>query len=199
MINKLSKEEIFLSNKDLKLKKIIKKNGHLNLQIKNKDPFNELVEIIVSQFISTSSANTISKNMKKIFGSKKFNKHNFSNLRLSQIKNLGLSHNKAKAIKNLVTFFEANGDEYLFNIEKKRRENELLSIFGIGPWSVDMFEIFCLGNLDIFSPGDAALREAMRKANMIGDNVDPSKYSDYASRWSPYRSIASIHLWKTVD
>ena len=46
MINKLSKEEIFLSNKDLKLKKIIKKNGHLNLQIKNKDPFNELVEIM---------------------------------------------------------------------------------------------------------------------------------------------------------
>ena len=42
---------------------------------------------------------------------------------------------------------------------------KLLSIFGIGPWSVNMFQIFCLGNLDIFSSKDAGLRLAMNNCN----------------------------------
>ena len=72
-------------------------------------------------------------------------------------------------------------------------------MFGIGPWSVNMFEIFCLGKLDIFSSKDAGLRLAMNNSKMIKKDSDWVIYDHYAEQWSPYRTIASIHLWKTVD
>ena len=73
------------------------------------------------------------------------------------------------------------------------------SIFGIGPWSVNMFEIFCLGKQNILSSRDAGLRLAMNKAGMVKDGVDWELYDVYAEKWLPFRTIASLHLWKTVD
>ena len=77
--------------------------------------------------------------------------------------------------------------------------NELLSVFGIGPWSVNMFEIFCLGKNDVFSSKDAGLRLAMNNLNMVSRDSDWNLYDKYSEKWSPYRTIACIHLWKTVD
>ena len=64
---------------------------------------------------------------------------------------------------------------------------------------VNMFEIFCLGKLNIFSSKDAGLRLAMNNYGMINAESDWENYDQYAKRWSPYKTIASIHLWKTVD
>ena len=62
-----------------------------------------------------------------------------------------------------------------------------------------MFEIFCNGKLDIFSSKDAGLRFAMNNAGMVDPESDWNLYEVYAQKWSPYKSIASLHLWKTVD
>ena len=75
----------------------------------------------------------------------------------------------------------------------------LLSIFGVGPWSVNMFEIFCIGKLNVFSSHDAGLRSAMNKLNMVEKNSELEKYDIYANNWSPFKTIASLHLWKSVD
>ena len=75
----------------------------------------------------------------------------------------------------------------------------LLSIFGIGPWSVNMFEIFCIGKLNVFSSKDAGLRKAMNIAKIVKSGSNFEVYDKFAENWSPYRTIASIHLWKTVD
>ena len=62
-----------------------------------------------------------------------------------------------------------------------------------------MFEIFCLGKLDVFTSKDAGLRLAMNKSLIVDLNSDWKKYDEYAKKWSPFRSIACLHLWKTVD
>ena len=62
-----------------------------------------------------------------------------------------------------------------------------------------MFEIFCLGRLDIFSSRDAGLRMAMNNLGMIKQDSELKNYDDYACVWSPYKTIASLHLWKAVD
>ena len=77
--------------------------------------------------------------------------------------------------------------------------NNLLSVFGIGPWSINMFEIFCIGKLDVFSSKDAGLRLAMNNAGMVENERNWICYDKYSQKWSPYKTIASIHLWKTVD
>ena len=51
----------------------------------------------------------------------------------------------------------------------------------------------------MFSSKDAGLRLAMEKSRMVKPNSDWTDYDKFAEKWSPFRTIASLHLWKTVD
>ena len=195
---RFSKEEEYLRQKDKKLKKIIDTNGHIVFK-PNKNHFNTLVGIVVSQFISTSAANSIFQKIKDNFSSEYLNEKHFQNLNINEIKNLGLSTNKAKTIKELSSLYLNKNIEDLSNLNNKELNQALLSVFGIGPWSVNMFEIFCMGNLDIFSSKDAGLRRAMNLKKMVRKDSSFSGYDQYAKKWKPYRTIASLHLWKIVD
>ena len=196
---RFSKKEEYLRQKDKKLKKIIDENGHIVFKPIKKNQFDTLVGIVISQFISTKAADSIFKNMKKNFNSEYLNEKHFKNLSIKQIKKLGLSTNKAKTMKELSNLYLSKNIEDLSNLNNKELNQTLLSVFGIGPWSVNMFEIFCIGKTNVFSSKDAGLRLAMNNYGIIKKNSDWKKYDEYAERWSPYKTIASLHLWKTVD
>ena len=196
---RFSKKEEYLREKDENLKKIIDANGHIAFKPNKKNQFDTLVGIVISQFISTKAADSIFKNMKKNFNSEYLNEKHFQNLSIEQIKKLGLSTNKAKTIKELSNLYLSKNIEDLSNLNNKDLNQTLLSVFGIGPWSVNMFEIFCIGKTNVFSSKDAGLRLAMNNYGIIKKNSDWEKYDEYAERWSPYKTIASLHLWKTVD
>ncbi len=196
---KFSKEEEYLRQKDKKLKKIIDRNGHIVFKPNKKNQFDTLVGIVISQFISTKAADSIFKNLRNYFNSEYLNEKQFKNLNVDQIKQLGLSTNKAKTIKELSNLFLNKNLNDLTRLNSKNLNYKLLSIFGIGPWSVNMYEIFCMGNLDIFTSKDAGLRLAMNNTGMIKPESDWIQYDIHAEKWSPYRTIASLHLWKLVD
>tara|TARA_B100000282_G_scaffold167589_2_gene121333 strand:- start:8997 stop:9590 length:594 start_codon:yes stop_codon:yes gene_type:complete len=196
---KFSKEEEYLRKKDKKLKKIIDENGHITFRPVKKNQFDTLVGIVISQFISTKAANSIFKSIRENFNSEYLNEKHFQNLKVNEIKKLGLSTNKAKTIKEISNLYLNKKIKDLSYLSNKELNQTLLSVFGIGPWSVNMFEIFSIGKLDIFSSKDAGLRFAMNNSGMIEPESDWNKYDTYAKKWSPYRTIASLHLWKTVD
>ncbi len=196
---RFSKEEEYLRQKDKKLKKIIDTNDHIVFKPNKKNQFDTLVGIVISQFISTKAANSIFKNIRENFNSEYLNERHFINQSINEIKKLGLSTNKAKTIKELSELFLSENISDLSKLSNQNLNDKLLSIFGIGPWSINMFEIFSLGKQDIFSSKDAGLRLAMNNSGMIKPDSNWEMYDKYASKWSPYKSIASIHLWKTVD
>ncbi|MDC2966928.1 hypothetical protein OAY10_02865 [Acidimicrobiaceae bacterium] len=196
---RFSKEEEYLRQKDKKLKKIIDENGHIVFKPVKENQFDTLVGIVISQFISTKAANSIFRKIKENFNSEYLNEKHFKNMEISEIKMLGLSKNKAKTIKEISELFINKRFVDLSKLKEDDLRNTLLGVFGIGPWSLNMFEIFCLGKFDIFSSRDAGLRLAMNNFNMVNQNSDWSRYDSYAKKWSPYRSVACIHLWKTVD
>ena len=196
---KFSKEEEYLRKKDQKLKKIIDTNGHIYFNPNKKNQFDTLVGIVVSQFISTKAANSIFKNIRKKFNSEYLNEIHFQNMKINEIKKIGMSTNKARTIKELSDLYLCQNIGDLSNLNDDKLNQILLSVFGIGPWSVNMFQIFCIGRFDIFSSKDAALRLAMNKSGMIKPDSDWELYDKYSKKWSPYRSIASLHLWKNVD
>ena len=196
---RFSKEEEYLRQKDKKLKKIIDTNGHIVFKPNKKNQFDTLVGIVISQFISTKAANSIFKNIREYFNSEYLNENHFEKLNINQIKKLGLSTNKAKTIKELSNLFLNDRYYDLSKLNDIDLNERLLSVFGIGPWSVNMYEIFSLGKLDVFSSKDAGLRLAMNKSKMIKPFEDWVKYDEYAKKWAPYRTIASLHLWKNVD
>ena len=196
---KFSKQEEYLRSADKKLKKIIDNNGHIIFKSSKKNQFDSLAGIVISQFISTKAANSIFQNIKQNFNTKYLNEKHFKKLNIDDIKDLGLSKNKAKTIKELSERYLKKEFIDLSKMNNDELNYKLLSVFGIGPWSVNMFEIFCLGKQNIFSSRDAGLRLAMNKAGMVKDGVDWELYDAYAEKWLPFRTIASLHLWKTVD
>ena len=200
MNKNFSKAEKSLIESDPKLGKVIKNNGHLKFSIKKIDPFNELVNIVISQFISTKAAKGIKEKMLKQLNEESFRILSFKNLTVSQIKSLGLSKNKAKSIKSLVLFFSQNpNSKNLYRLSEEERYDKLIKIFGIGKWSIEMFEMFCVRNKNIFSSGDAAIRVAMEELEMVKKTNDFEKYDKYAKRWDPYKTIACLHLWHFIE
>ena len=196
---RFSKEEEYLRQKDKKLKKIIDTNGHIVFKPNKKNQFDTLVGIVISQFISTKAANSIFKNIRENFNSAYLNEKHFKDLKINEIKKLGLSTNKARTIKEISNLYLSKKIKDLSNLSNKELNQTLLSVFGIGPWSVNMFEIFSIGKLDVFSSKDAGLRLAMNSTSMVKPESDWKKYDEYAEKWSPYKTIASLHLWKSVD
>ena len=196
---KFSKKEEFLRKKDKKLKKIIDSNGHIVFKPIKKNEFDTLVGIVVSQFISTKAAISIFNKIRDSFNSEYLNENHFEKLNINQIKKLGLSTNKAKTIKELSNLFLNNKNDDLSKLNAIDLNERLLSVFGIGPWSLNMYEIFSIGKLNVFTSKDAGLRLAMNKSGMIKPDSKWQEYDKYANKWSPYKSIASLHLWKTVD
>ena len=194
-----SKKEEYLRQRDKKLKKIIDSNGHIVFKPANKNQFDTLVGIVISQFISTKAAYSIFLKIKENFNSEYLNEEHFQNLTINEIKKLGLSTNKSKTVKQLSELYLNEDMSDLSKLNDERLHKKLLSIFGIGPWSVNMFEIFCIGKFNIFSSKDAGLRLATNNAGMIRPESDWKLYDKYAERWSPYKTLASLHLWKTVD
>ncbi len=196
---RFSKEEEYLRQKDKKLKKIIDRNGHIVFKPIKKNEFDTLVGIVVSQFISTKAAISIFNKIRDSFNSEYLNENHFEKLNINQIKKLGLSTNKAKTIKELSNLFLNNKNDDLSKLNAIDLNERLLSVFGIGPWSLNMYEIFSIGKLNVFTSKDAGLRLAMNKSGMIKPDSKWQEYDEYANKWSPYKSIASLHLWKTVD
>ena len=200
MNKNFSKAEKSLIETDPKLGKVIENNGHLQFSIKKIDPFNELVNIVISQFISTKAAKGIKEKMLKQLNEESFKILSFKNLTVNQIKSLGLSKNKAKSIKSLVMFFSQNpNSKNLYRLSEEERYVNLIKIFGIGKWSIEMFEMFYIRNKNIFSSGDAAIRVAMEELEMVKKTNDFEKYDEYAKRWDPYKTIACLHLWHFIE
>ena len=200
MNKNFSKAEKSLIESDPKLGRVIENNGHLQFSIKKIDPFNELVNIVISQFISTKAAKGIKEKMLKQLNEESFKILSFKNLTVSQIKSLGLSKNKAKSIKSLVLFFSQNpNSKNLYRLSEEERYDNLIKIFGIGKWSIEMFEMFCVRNKNIFSSGDAAIRVAMEELGMVKKTSDFEKYDKYAKKWDPYKTIACLHLWQFIE
>ena len=196
----LGKSELFLIDNDKLLAPVIKRNGHITFSNKKTDVFNELVNIVISQFISTKAAKAIKQNILSRFNEEIFKIKNFENLSTLQIKNLGLSNNKAKSIKDIIAWNNSKpSKKYIFEIPKDDREAELKSIFGIGQWSIDMFEMFCVRNINTFSSGDAALREAMTQLGMVESGSNLDRYDKYSEKWSPYKTYACLHLWHMIE
>jgi len=199
MNTNFTSEEKFLIKRDKVLSKVIKTNGPIKFSKSKKDPFDTLVDIIISQFISTLAAKSIKEKMLENFNEKKFKVENFEKLSVIQIKNLGLSLNKAKSIKAVINWLEMQSMKNFFNLTPVEREKSLLKIFGIGPWSVDMFEMFCIRNENIFSYGDAALRQAMIQLKMVDKDATQKQFENYAEKWDPYKTHACLHLWEMIE
>ena len=151
--------------------------------------------LIIEQQVSFKAAITI----KKRFIEKVKNLSNDEIIQLSDkdLQSIGISFRKATYIRNVFMFFK----DYSFNLVRASNKeviNELTKIKGIGAWSSEMFLMFVLMRINIFSKGDLALMNSI-KINYKINIKDEAKVNSLVESWSPYKSVASLLLWKSIE
>ena len=151
-------DALLVLNKDKKLKKIISSVGECNIRTIS-NPFEALVEAIITQQISDSAGKSISLKFKNLFGKKYPTPSDVAKLTIEQIKSVGLSRMKAEYIFDISQMIV--NKKLDFKIFKKMSNEDIISeltkIRGIGRWTAEMYLIFALGRMDIFPLGDLGL------------------------------------------
>ena len=152
-----------------------------------------LCNLIIEQQISFKAAITIKKKFANLI--KSFSNKEIIKLDSDTIKSIGLSYRKVSYIKNILSFFEEEKIEF-DSLNDREITKKLCSIKGIGPWTSEMFLLFIFHRPDIFSFGDIALINSVKKNYGIKNTSEIKKLT---LMWKPYRSIASLLLWKSIE
>ena len=154
-----------------------------------------LAYLIIEQQVSFKAAITI----KNRFIDKVRDLTNDEIIQLSdkELQSVGISFRKATYIKNVFKYFKENSYDFL-SASNQEVIDELTKIKGIGVWSSEMFLMFVLMRIDIFSKGDLALMNSI-KINYKIDIKDDNKLNFITESWSPYKSVASLLLWKSIE
>ena len=193
-----NKGVIYLSNKDKVLKKIIDQFPNQSLHL-NDNIFHALINSIIGQQISVSAANTMKK---KLFSLKRdITPRTIKNIKKTDFKKCGLSKQKILYINNIADFFLENKKftNEIHKLEDQYIREKLIEIKGIGNWTVDMFLIFTHGSSNIFPTGDLGFIKAISKHYKKDFPLDKKFLSKLYKRWSPYSSIATWYLWRSLD
>ena len=162
------------------------------------DYFASLSRSIIGQQVSVAAARAIATRFEE---QTDLNPAKVTSLSEDQIKLIGLSRQKASYIMDLAHHFVADPDIYN-HLESQTDEqiiSELTDVKGIGEWTAQMFLMFTLARPDVFAPADGGLQRAMM--SLHGWSTLPAKESlvQAAEIWRPYRTVACLHLWRSLD
>jgi len=162
--------------------------------------FESLVRIVISQQLGTAAARSIFARVKTLCKGR-ITPESILKIRVPAFRKSGLSGAKTKTLKSIATAVQNNSLDLLSlkKVPEMVAAEQLMRIWGLGPWSVEMFLMFALGRGDVFSPGDLGLIRAMEAIYTLPKHTPRSTLLAIAEKWSPYRTYASLLLWRTRD
>jgi DNA-3-methyladenine glycosylase II len=154
-----------------------------------------LCSIVCGQQLSTASAAAIRARLFAAFDP--FHHDTVRLARADKLKRLGLSAPKIKAIKGIG---KAISEGYIdldavAAMEADQAHAALTALHGVGPWTADIYLLFCLGNADAWPAGDLALQEGTRLAFNLRRRPDAKAMGKLAEPWRPWRGVAAHLLW----
>jgi DNA-3-methyladenine glycosylase II len=159
------------------------------------DGFAGLASIVVSQQLSTASA-------KAIWGRLEAALHPFDHQALlrarpAKLARAGLSAPKIRTLKAIARAIARDelDLEALSRLPADQAHGHLTSIHGIGPWTADIYLLFCLGHADAWPAGDLALQEAARLLFALQARPSSKDMGPLAESWRPWRGAAACMLW----
>ena len=157
--------------------------------------FDGLVWIIISQQVSVASANAIFARVKARF--EPLLPQDILSAGDETLRGCGLSAPKIRSLTALSHALVAGtlDLDHLEYMPATEAHQALVAIKGIGPWTADVFLLFCLGHPDIWPVGDLALQEAMRMVFGLAQRPDSRHMAALAKDWQPYRAVAARLLW----
>jgi DNA-3-methyladenine glycosylase II len=182
-----------LAKRDRRLKSVIKLAGELPLR-RRPAGFPGLARVIVGQQLSVASASAIWARLEAAFP--ELTPDAIARAREPKLKKAGLSAAKIRTLKAIAEACAGGLDLVgLSAVDPDEARRLLQEVKGIGPWTADIYLLFCLGHPDVFPHGDLALRNAVAEAFGETPPMDPAELKAMAERWSPHRSVAAYLFW----
>ena len=151
--------------------------------------------LIIEQQVSFKAAIRIKERFLKLITGK--SNDEVIKIKNEEIKKVGLSKRKVEYIKNTYLFFDKYKVEFEY-LNENEIVKELSKIKGVGKWTAEMFLIFILFKENIFSKGDLALINSIKK-NYKKEKLSDIDLEKIVEKWSPYKTTASLLLWKSIE
>lgn len=189
----LSKGTRYLTTADPIFKKLFLIVGDITLQLE-KEYYESLIKKIIGQQLSIKAADSIFQRVKLVC--KEVTPININTITDIELKKCGVSKPKISFIRDLTQKILEN-KLTLKDLDTESDENVisiLTNVKGIGRWTAEMFIIFSLGRLNVFSSQDVSLKRAVEW--LYQNKVDKEELIEL---WSPYNTIASLYLWEIIN
>jgi DNA-3-methyladenine glycosylase II len=183
--------------KDEVLSFLIKRFGDkITLKDRYESNFAKAISLlIIEQQVSFKAAIRIKERFLKLITGK--SNDEVIRIRNEEMKKVGLSKRKVEYIKNTYLFFDKYKVEFEY-LNENEIVKELSKIKGVGKWTAEMFLIFILFKENIFSKGDLALINSIKK-NYKKEKLSDIDLEKIVEKWSPYKTTASLLLWKSIE
>jgi DNA-3-methyladenine glycosylase II len=183
-----------LARRDPVIKRLIAAGAKPPLR-KRAPGFAGLARIIVGQQLSTASAAAIWGRLEARFPD--MGPHEIGSAGEEDLRAPGLSAAKIRTLRAIAAAVEDGSlpIERLRTMPADEAHALLTAVKGIGPWTADIYLLFCLGHPDAFPAGDLALQEAARIAYGLDARPKANELVSLAERWRPWRGVAAKVLW----
>jgi len=158
--------------------------------------FEEIVNAIIGQQISTKAANAVRSRVHALL--KTITPNSIKTTPAITLRGCGLSPQKLSYLKQNALLWPTVPYYDFVQLPDEAIIAELTKLYGVGRWTAEMFCIFMLARPDVFSYGDLGLKQSLYQYY----NYRPHyirKINSTIESWSPYRSLAALVLWQARD
>jgi DNA-3-methyladenine glycosylase II len=181
----------FLGSKDPILKDILIAFGHPIIQ-KRDEGFASMCHIILEQQVSIESAKACFVKIQNRL--QEITPETIQNATDEDLRYCGVSRQKSSYLKDLASKVLSNQidfETFPFKTEQEIRA-ELITIKGVGNWSIEVYLMFCLQSPDIVPLGDIAIKNTLKELYNCQTLEEMQAISE---NWKPYRTFASFTIW----
>ncbi len=179
---------------DPRLKPVVETAGTIPLRRRKAD-LAGLCGIVVSQQVSKASADAIFARVRDRIDLESHRE--LIDTPDEEMRGCGLSAPKIRTLRAIGTAIDSGALPLhaLADLPPEEAIATLTAVKGIGPWTAEIYLLFCLGHPDIFPAGDLALQVAVAEAFGLEDRPKPGPLAEIARRWSPWRGVAARLFW----
>jgi DNA-3-methyladenine glycosylase II len=184
---------------------VIDERGPLDLEARRRgrpqDAYGALLRAIVGQQLSVKAARSIYARFTELFGGRTPSPQEILDSDPETLRSAGLSGAKAGYVRSLAEHVISGQLELdrLEELSDERVTEELVAVKGLGRWTADMFLIFHLGRPDVLPVGDLGVRRAVERLYGLEGLPSAAELEALGERWRPWRSLASLYLWESLD
>lgn len=189
-----------LKKNDRTMGRIIERVGPYSFKL-DTNYYDSILEAILAQQLAWSAARVIIGRFKGLYGGRFPTPKEYLSTSAGKLRKVGISPQKYSYIKDLCERLE-KGSLKLEKLDRMHDE-EIITMLdevrGIGRWTAEMFLIFSMGRSNVLPVDDLGIRKALQREYRLRRLPERKDFERISKNWHPYRSVATLYLWRSAD